>query len=204
MADLDDTEAQELLAAVKRGDIDALARLIEKCRGLLNAHAEKELDSRLRVRASVSDIYQRTCLSAVNQLQAFRGNTIGEFIQWLKAVQQHNLLDLVRDNKAGIRDIRKEHAPSPDDKCEPVLRDDRGQTASQVLQANEELDAIHQAISTLPDRQQQVVQLRLLEKTPIRAIAEMLQTSEDAVAGLYKRGLATLRERLQPEEQASV
>ena len=193
MAELSDEEANELLHAARNGDADALATLIGRYRGMLNAQAKQELNSRLRVRASMSDVYQQTCMSAVKQIQAFQGTTIPEFIAWIKALQRHNLLDLARDHKAGKRNIDKER---PDDGSKGITRelpDRRTSTPSKIVRADEEIAAVHQAIAGLPDRQRQVVSLRLLEKRPFKEIANQLQSSEDAVAGLYKRGLANLR-----------
>ncbi len=196
MAELDDEEAKELLLAARGGDADALATLIGRCQGILNAQARRELDSRLQVRASMSDVYQQTCLSAVKQMPAFQGTTMPEFIAWLKALQRHNLLDIARDNKAGKRDINKERPDDGSNDMPRELPDRQSATPSEIFRADEELCAIHQAIAGLPDRQRQVVSLRLLDKHPFKTIADQLQSTEDAVAGLYKRGLENLRGKM--------
>lgn len=197
-----DHESQQLLAAARNGDPDALVRLMERCRGVLDAQAARELDSRLRVRASVSDVFQQTSLSAVNQIAAFRGTTMGEFIAWLKKIQRNNLLDIARDNKAaGKRSLKTEQAVDGAPGGPEAIADRRNQTPSRVAQSEEAVAGIHRVIDSLPDDQRMAVRLRVLEELPIRTIAVQMQRTDDAVAGLLKRGLASLRRQLESVDE---
>ncbi|MDG1896690.1 MAG: sigma-70 family RNA polymerase sigma factor [Fuerstiella sp.] len=190
----------ELLAAARNGDADARARLIERYRGTLNAQTDRELDSRLQVRAGASDMFQQTALSAVHRVHAFRGTTMAEFMGWLKTLHRNNLLDVVRNNKnAEIRSVGKEKSIDGLPGEAAVMADRSVPTPSRIMQADETVADLHTAIQELPDDQRQVLRLRLLEELPIAAIAEQLQRTEDSIAGLFKRGLVAVRRRMDPD-----
>jgi RNA polymerase sigma-70 factor (ECF subfamily) len=59
---------------------------------------------------------------------------------------------------------------------------------------------VARAIEQLPDQQRDAIMLRYFQKTTLEEIANHMQKSKPAVAGLLKRGLATLRERLNKED----
>jgi len=54
-------------------------------------------------------------------------------------------------------------------------------------------------LERLTDDQREGVRLRYLEGQSLAEIAERMQRSEEAVAGLIKRGLKTLRKHLHDE-----
>ena len=58
---------------------------------------------------------------------------------------------------------------------------------------------IARALQTLPEAQREAVRLRHLEGCSLAQIAERLGRTEAATAGLLKRGLAKLREKLKDE-----
>jgi RNA polymerase sigma-70 factor (ECF subfamily) len=57
------------------------------------------------------------------------------------------------------------------------------------------------AIATLPEAQQEAIRLRHLEGMSLAQIAQQMERSEEAVAGLIKRGLRGLRDRLATSEK---
>jgi RNA polymerase sigma-70 factor (ECF subfamily) len=54
-------------------------------------------------------------------------------------------------------------------------------------------------IQSLPEMQSEAVRLRHLEGLPVEEIAERLDRSAAATAGLIKRGLQKLREKMSQE-----
>jgi RNA polymerase sigma-70 factor (ECF subfamily) len=56
--------------------------------------------------------------------------------------------------------------------------------------------SLAEAMLKLPETQSEALRLRYLEGLPLTEIAERLEKSTDAVAGLLKRGLRSLRQDL--------
>jgi RNA polymerase sigma-70 factor (ECF subfamily) len=72
----------------------------------------------------------------------------------------------------------------------------RGTSPSQrVIKAEAALNLAH-AIDELPDEQRTAVRMRHLEGRGIEEVAASMDKTPAAVAGLVRRGLQTLRERL--------
>lgn len=65
--------------------------------------------------------------------------------------------------------------------------------AGQELQQHKEFLALHELISKLPDKYQEVITLRFFEKKSINEIGEILGKKEGTVKSLLHRGLEKLR-----------
>jgi RNA polymerase sigma-70 factor, ECF subfamily len=72
---------------------------------------------------------------------------------------------------------------------------------SQGAIAGEQAVALANALAELPEPQWRAVTLHHLEGWTLEQVAEHLGRSPVAVAGLIKRGLATLRQHFQAESQ---
>jgi RNA polymerase sigma-70 factor (ECF subfamily) len=66
----------------------------------------------------------------------------------------------------------------------------------------EDAERLVRALAALPEDQREAVRLRHLEGWPLTAIAEKLDRSLAAAAGLIKRGMQTLRDALRRDEAA--
>ena len=51
---------------------------------------------------------QRTVLEAYAAFEQFQGGSEAEFSAWLKQILRRNVTNLVRDNRAAKRDVRRE------------------------------------------------------------------------------------------------
>jgi RNA polymerase sigma-70 factor (ECF subfamily) len=180
-------------------DLDAVDRLLEQYRPVLRLIAEQMIGSGLRRREDASDIVQRTVLEAYAAFAQFHGGTEAEFSAWLKQILRHNVTNLVRDNRAAKRDVRREkYLDAAQDSCSITWLQPagRGTTPSQrVIKAEAALNLAH-AIDDLPEQQRNAVRMRHLEGRSIDEIAAELQKTPAAVAGLIRRGLQELRERV--------
>ncbi len=72
----------------------------------------------------------------------------------------------------------------------------RDPTPSRLVVRSEAASALLVALDSLPEEQRQVVRLKHLDGRSVAEIAEMLGKSEAAVAGLLRRGVVALREKL--------
>lgn len=199
---MDPQHEQELLERAIAGDRKALGSLLERHRSYLVILASRELDPLVSSRMSGSDVAQQTHLEAIEGFDNFRGRTPQEFMAWLKQILSNNLVEATRVHlQAQKRSVRKEHriANSSQDRAgvpfgvassesSPSSRAMRGERAVQLAQW----------MQALPQDQFESIRLRYIEGWSVTRIAEKLDRSESAVAGLLKRGLQGLRKQMLP------
>ena len=182
-----------LIRQARAGDERAPGQLCEQHRPYLRLLAQRTLDSRIGVRADASDLVQQTLLSVVRNFKEFEGNHSAQFVAWLQVIHERNVVDTIRAHTADKRAVNRER---------PVVEDRdwiSPQTDSPSARAmrSEDMVQLAQAMETLPADQREAVRLRHLEGWPLRRIAETFGRSEEATAGLIKRGMAKLRQKFQ-------
>jgi RNA polymerase sigma-70 factor, ECF subfamily len=158
------------------------------------------LDRRLRVRCDESDLTNDAVQQAFSRQGQCRGTTEPERIAWLEQIQDNVLIDRWREARAGRRDIQREQ------EFRAVLAQstvgwEHNLAASQAspseLASREELRFhVIRGIEQLPDDQREVVLEVLLLNHTLQEVADRLQKTKGAVAGLYRRGVERLRELL--------
>lgn len=192
------TVAEELLAAARDGDASALGKLLDHYRPYLGLMARRQLDSAVQVRVDASDVVQQTCLEAIRDLEAFRGQSEPELIAWIMRILRNNVAQSIQYHVvAKKRSIRKEQT-SPDDSQGPLVArlPAHHSSPSQRLMRGELAVQLARQLASLTDEQQEAIRLRYVEGLPLTDIARRMQRSESAAAGLLKRGLRVLRSRL--------
>jgi RNA polymerase sigma-70 factor, ECF subfamily len=195
---LSSEELQRLLKE-SRADPDAADRLLTLYRPVLKMIADQMVGSGLQRREDASDIVQRTVLEAYAGFEQFNGQSEPEFSAWLKQILRRNVTNLVRDNRAAKRDVRREQYLDAAEGSVSVTwmqPAGRGTTPSQRVIKAEAARNLTVAIDELPEQQRVAVQMRHLEGRGIEEIAAAMNKTPAAVAGLIRRGLQTLRERL--------
>jgi RNA polymerase sigma-70 factor, ECF subfamily len=170
---------------------------IERYRSYLRVLAEIELSPRLRGKVDPSDIVQQSLLEAHQALAAFKGRTEPEMVAWLRTILAHNLLNTARDFAAKKRDIRRERQVAAgleqsSLRLEQFLAAEQTSPSQHVVRA-EQLEQLTAALAELPDDQRTAVILKHFHEWPLAQIAEHMDRSTLAVAGLLKRGLKKLR-----------
>jgi RNA polymerase sigma-70 factor (ECF subfamily) len=187
----------DLLAQAKLGDAAALNALLAEYRPLLRFIAQQQGAAALRPRADASDVVQLTQLEACRALPAFRGQTAAEFTAWIKQILRHNAANLGREQRAARRDVRRESSHSADWLASgwaprPAVE---ASPANQAIN-DETAHALADAMLELPALQREAVHMRHVEGRRIDQIAQAMDRSGPAVAGLLRRGLDTLRRKL--------
>ncbi len=186
-----DSETATLLQRAFDGEAEVLGPLLDRFRPLLRSKARESLGAPLLARIDESDVVQQTCLLVVQQFDQLRGRTVGDFVAWLLQVHQHNLLNMVDHHRgAAKRAVDREHADDgqaaaniPAQLTSPSQKAVRGERRSQL----------EGAIDELPEGQREAVRMRFLDEASLAEIAQQMDRSEDAVAGLLKRGMAQLK-----------
>jgi RNA polymerase sigma-70 factor (ECF subfamily) len=153
----------------------------------------------LRRREDASDIVQQTVVEAFTAIEQFKGKSEPEFSAWLKQILRRNVSNLVRDNRAAKRDVRREqyldaeHGSVSITWMQPMGKETP--PSQHVIKAEAALN-LARAIGELPDAQRDAVRMRHLEGLGIQEIADAMDKTPTAVAGLVRRGLAALRQKL--------
>ncbi len=180
------------------GDREALSQLCARYRPFLQTVAAMKLGRAIERRVDTSDIVQETELEMVRGIQNFRGSTEPELSAWLKQMLRRNIADKVRDNRAAIRDLRREQyldgacASATITWTQPTGRE---ASPSQMVMNGEAALRFAAALQALPEDQSTVVRMRYMESMKLSEIAAAVNKTPGAVAGLLRRGQDALRER---------
>jgi RNA polymerase sigma-70 factor (ECF subfamily) len=197
-------EVFDLIARARRGDEAALGRLLEANRASLLADAERQLRGRIAARVDSADIIQQTFLEAHRGFEGFEGQTELQFSSWLRTILNHNIAGQLRDHtQVAKRDARRDRSLNDSfGGGEPLWRTivAAHSTPSQRAMRAEDSARLASALETLTADQREAVRLRHLEGWPLARIADRLGRTPTATAGLIKRGVQALRERIVADE----
>jgi RNA polymerase sigma-70 factor (ECF subfamily) len=184
-----------------------LSDALERYRAYLGLLARLQIDPRLRGRIDLSGVVQQTLFEAHQVLREDDGHSPEQRLAWLRKCLANNLTDELRKLKTEMRDIGRERS------LEAALQNSSvrlqawiaasDSSPSAHLAHEEEAVRLAAALATLPEAQRDALVLQHWHGWKVADIAEHLGRTRTAVAGLLKRGLAALREKLQelPSQQ---
>lgn len=200
-------EEINLLELAKHGDRSALGSLLENYRPYLLVLAQRYLDPRLQGRLDPADVVQVTFLEAQRDLDAFRGEDISSMLAWLRNILRNNINSmhqhhLTTKKRSARMEIGFNHAASDSQPGIGELIPAETTSPSQRAIKDEAVVELAESMLRLPPMQQEALRLRYMEGWSLKQIADKMQKSEMAVAGLLKRGLQGLREDMQHESSA--
>ena len=179
------------------------AEALEPYRRYLEVLARVHLDTRLRGKLDPTDIVQQTLLRACAALPDLRGQTPESLAAWLRKILARVLADTVKHYHRDRRDVDLERSLQADlDHSSMSLAGGlvADQTSpSQAAQRNEELLRLADALADLPEPMREVVLLKHCRGQTLQEIADHLGKTVPSVASLLRRGLESLRHRLQAE-----
>jgi RNA polymerase sigma-70 factor (ECF subfamily) len=194
-----DGQIGRLISQAHSGDQEALGQLCAQYRPFLQTIAAVKLGRTMERRIDASDIVQETELEMVRGFPEFRGATEPEFSAWLKQILRRNIADKVRDNRAAIRDLRREQYLDGADSSASITwaqPTGRESSPSQFVMKGEAALRFAAALEALPVDQRTVVRMRYMEGLKLNEIAASIDKTPGAVAGLLRRGQNTLREEI--------
>lgn len=176
--------------------------LLESYRGYLWALAHAQLDRQLRGKLDAADIVQQTLLKAHAGLGELRDRNPNVLATWLRQILASVLTDEIRHLHRDKRDVAREQSLAAGLNQSAIGMEQwlvADQTSpSMAAQRNEQLLHLANSLLALPVDQREVVILKHLRERTLQQIAEETQRTIPAVAGLLRRGLATLREVMDP------
>jgi RNA polymerase sigma-70 factor (ECF subfamily) len=180
-------------------DAEVHGRLLERFREYLRLLARLQLGPRLQGKFDPSDVVQQTLLEAFAKREQFRGGE-AERAAWLRQILAHNLADALRAFDQAKRNAGRERS------LEAAIQESSarlgawlagGQSSpSQRAQRHEEAVRLAEALAELPVDNREALVLHYCESLPLAETAGRMGRTTASVAGLLKRGLKQLRERL--------
>ena len=173
---------------------------LERFRSYLYVLARAHLGPQIQQKVDASDLVQQTLLVAHQKRGQFRGATEAQRAAWLRQILANNLADALRHHARARRDARREQSLEAGID-QSFLRAEHWLAASvpspsQRLIREEDLLRLSDAITSLPDGQQQAVILHHLQGLRLVQVASTMGRTEPAVAGLLYRGIRRLNELL--------
>ncbi len=116
-----------------------------------------------------------------------------KFTTWLYRIATHLALNSIRDRKREKNQRSLDEAP---EEAQQLQVADQRSNREQELLAQVRLDAVREAIASLPEKQRAAVLMHKYEEPDYAQIASALGTSASAVKSLLFRAYETLRGKL--------
>ena len=178
---------------VDASDPEVIARYEPYLRMLARTH----MRASYRAKLGASDIVQQAMMQAVGALDQFRGGTEAELRGWLRQILVRQMCHLDRDMHREKRDVRREQSmeqrlAQSSMRLEGLLAADQA-TPSQVAVVGENLSSLVEAVERLPDDQRVAIELHYLEGLKLAEVAQAMDKTTGAIAGLLHRGMKQLR-----------
>jgi len=137
-------------------------------------------------------------LIAHRAFEQFRGETDPELIAWLRAILNQNVQEAVRrhihaEHRSLNQEVSIQSAGTTSLPFDPPAADPTPSHRAALRESTAELLA---ALESLPTDQREAVRLKHLEGCSATEIANVMGKTEAAVAGLLRRGIAALKQKL--------
>lgn len=179
---------------------------LERYRPYLRVLAETQTSGALRVKCSPSDLAQEVLIKAHREWDTFEYRSPEKLVVWLRNMLANEIRHHARAFTRAKRDLRREMSlenglARSSVNLERWLADESLSPLS-VSSAEERALAVATALDGLPDEQRSVLLLHYHFELTTKEIARKTGRSAASVAGLIRRGLAAMRERLsrKPED----
>ena len=183
----------ELVARAQAGELAAFETLASRHEARVYALARRIL----RHEQDAEDVTQQTFLSALENLEGFRGEA--SFATWLLRIATHAALKVVR-KRQGLEMVSLEAATEPAEGLEtvphPEFIADWRQSPSQLVEQNETRRLLEEALAQLDEKHRLVFLLRDVEGLSVKETAALLGLSEANVKVRLLRARLQLREQL--------
>jgi RNA polymerase sigma-70 factor (ECF subfamily) len=194
----DSPETDGLLEAVRRGEKQALDRLLIRHRGELRSFVEMRLDPRLAARVDPSDVVQEAQIEIVRRMDDFLKRRPMPFRLWVRKTAYERLLALRRHHIGRARRSVRREAVLPDRSSLLLVRPllGKGSTPSQRLEARELAEQVARVVGELSETDREILLLRHVERTPFEEIACLLDIEPAAARKRFGRALIRLQQKL--------
>ncbi len=175
-------------------DGEELARRLESFRNYLLLLARARLDGRLRSKMDPADLVQQTLTRALERREQFHGASDEQRAAWLRTLLAHAMVDAVRKHgrHEGAECSLESALEQSSARLELFLTADQTSPSGRV-EKQERLVRLADALEALPDDQRTAIELKHLQGLPLIEVAQQMNRSVPAVAGLLQRAMKALR-----------
>jgi RNA polymerase sigma-70 factor, ECF subfamily len=200
MTAIDDTA--ELIQRAVRGERVALERLLLDHFAPLTAHVTRRMPASLQSVVGVEDIVQSTFTNVFQSVGQYEVRDDASFLSWLLAIAENQLRDAVRAQKRKKRGgdrVRVHELPTEEQSREVQLLDilvGPDHTPSRSAARREGMQAIHTALTGLPEEYRRAIELRYFDGYSLEETAILMDRTTGAVRGLVDRARRQIRESL--------
>ncbi|WP_245787296.1 sigma-70 family RNA polymerase sigma factor [Amycolatopsis saalfeldensis] len=178
------------VTAAVAGDHRAAARLLEIIRPLVVRYCRGRVGGLERAYSSADDLAQEVCLAVLTALPSYRDQG-RPFLAFVYGIAQHKVADA---HRAAARN-RTDPVPEPPERAEP------GHGPEQLALQGELNDRLSQLLSVLPERQRDIVLLRVVVGLSAEETADAVGSTPGAVRVSQHRALLRLRRALSTGER---
>jgi RNA polymerase sigma-70 factor (ECF subfamily) len=165
---------------------------LDRFRPALELWARCQMPAWLRGKLDPADLVQQTMLEAHAAPDKFAGRADLEMLGYLRRALANNLIDAARKFARSQADVSPDDCARSSVRLADWLAADHTSPSERAAR-NEQFDRLAAALGELPDAQRIAVEMRYLQKMKVRAIAQALGRSEDAVSQLLHRAVVALR-----------
>jgi RNA polymerase sigma-70 factor (ECF subfamily) len=192
----DQDETRQLLHEARRGDREAVNRLLDRHRDSLHRMIQCRLNRGMARRVDASDVVQDALLTASRRLAEYLQKPSLPFHAWLRHLARDRLADEYRRQLADKRDVAREQSAGANQRSSlnPVAQvPDPDLTPAAMLLKKEIAERFHQAVAQLEDDAKEIILMRHAEQLTNSQAAELLGLTEAAAGMRYLRALRQLR-----------
>ena len=184
MIRLEELSDQELVKQYVAGDSKSFEVLIERHRNRLFSY----IFYTVKNRHHAEDIFQETCMRAINCMLEGRYSESGRFLPWMTRIAHNLIVDHFRQEK-----LLKVY--STDNFSAPILNSQRysERTIEDDLIRDQIYADVRKLIDYLPEEQKEVILLRHYGDLSFKEIAEYTHVSINTALGRMRYALINLR-----------
>lgn len=179
---------------------DELPELFERYRSYLRVLVEIQASSDVKAKLDLSGIVQQSIWEACQAALAGAAVDVANPLPWLRRILAHNLADEIRkceaQKRAARREVSLQHRLDHSSMRLEALLADSTPSPSMRVARDEQMLALTAALCGLPGAQREALTLQHWQGLSLQEIAERMGRTPVAVAGLLKRALRSLRQKL--------
>ncbi len=190
-------DPEQFLKQARKGDADALGKLLEFYRPYLALLARLRLGKQLQAKFDDSDLVQEATLNAHQNFAGFQGTSEKEFTGWLRQILAHAGANLTRHYRSQRRDVRAERRLQDElDKSSELIGNvliAPASSPSERSHRREQAVILARALEQVSADYREALILHELEGLTMQEVAQRMGRSLNSVQKLLARGLMQMR-----------